>query len=412
MMAIAVAALAPIALVMFLVFSVGGQLNDKNLEIDALETERKTLEREKLVAQWAAARQRVYRAESLPAMALDEAIMEYQLWLTNLARDEIELLNVDVNNRGRSPQVDGREIIFNKLEFKLVAVGSPRQLTELLYRLNHARVLHRILQFNVVPQMTGTASRRTPTGLLELDAVVEVAALTDAVESEDFHPENRDDMLRTLDEYHRIVSRRNLFGPPNTEPKVQRATGSKVGYEPGESIRVNVEIDDPDKDQRYSWELIDPENPDAQLAFDEGSSTATFTAPPLERGSHRFAIRATDDGWPPKSGDLRLTITVEDPPPDDPEPEPPKHARDTYVGGITKLRGEPQVWIQFRREGRSDRLYAGESFELDGMTWTIEKIEDEQVTISVDGEQRVYKQRSSLAEPERSDATTAAVSDR
>ena len=33
MMAIAVAALAPIALVMFLVFSVGGQLNDKNLEI-------------------------------------------------------------------------------------------------------------------------------------------------------------------------------------------------------------------------------------------------------------------------------------------------------------------------------------------------------------------------------------------
>ena len=103
---------------------------------------------------------------------------------------------------------------------------------------------------------------------------------------------------------------------------------------------------------------------------------------------------------------------MEDPPPDDPPPAPPKHARDTYVGGVTELRGELEVWIQFRRDGKTVRFNEGESFELDGMTWTIEKIEDQQVTISVDGEQRVYKLRSSLADPERTDATTAAVSDR
>ena len=100
------------------------------------------------------------------------------------------------------------------------------------------------------------------------------------------------------------------------------------------------------------------------------------------------------------------------PPPEDPPPPPPKHARDTYVASQSADDHGKKIWIQFRRENKTRRLYEGESFELDGMTWTIEKIEDDQVTISVDGESRVYTMRSSLADPVRDEATTASFSDR
>ncbi|MGI9516915.1 MAG: hypothetical protein ACR2NP_07725, partial [Pirellulaceae bacterium] len=331
LMAIAVAALLPIALVMFLVFSVGGQLAEKTRLIEDLQNEKESLERKKQIGQWAQMRQTMYRSASLPSESLDESILQYQLWLTNLARDDIKLQSVDVRNTNRGVQTVGRDIVLNNVEFKLLGVGSPRQMTDLLYRLNHTRVLHRVLSFTVVPQMTGAASRRTPTGLLELSMTIEVACLPNAPDSNGFSPEERDDMLRSMDEYHRIVSRRNLFGPPNTEPAVQKVAGAKVDYGPGQPISVALEISNPDRDQRFNWELVDPENPEAKLNFEEGATEATFTSPPLEIGSHRFVIRATDDGWPPKSGDLRLSITVSDPPPDDPAPDPPKHARDTYL---------------------------------------------------------------------------------
>ncbi len=411
-MAIAVAALLPIALVMFLIFTVGGNLADKDSLLSDLKTEQESLERRLEIGKWAEARQAIYRAESLPSNT-DDSIAQYQFWLDSLARDTVKLDNVKITHGNISARLlERKETVFKTIPFTLEGVGTPRQVTSFLYHLNQAKILHRLVELKLSPQVSGGAARRTRTGLLDISMTIEVANLLDAPETRDFSQEFRDDMTRTLDQYHHIVTRRNLFGPPNSAPAPKTASRAKTVYEPGESISVALQIDDgDDKDQRYTWKLVDSPNEAAELIVDDGGAEARFTAPPMELGTHQFNIRVTDDGWPPKSGELSLTIRVEEPEPEEPQREPPKHARDTYVGGQTSHNGIRKIYIQIRREGRTERLVEGESFELDGMTWTIEKIEDEQVTISVDGERRVYKMRSSLADPERTD-TTAAVSDR
>lgn len=399
MMAIAVGLLLPAALVMYLVVTISGTLNDKSIQIEALTLEQQELLLKKAIAQRVVNRGEYYRQESLPS-DLNRSLLDYYAWLGHLADDCFGVAKSTITKGLFSAENQGiGDLIFNKQEFTLSTTATLRQVTVFFYRFNEAKILHRMKSLTLKPEFSGPLDRQTMTGRLVVTLGIEVAALANADPERDFANEKRDTMLRTLDEYHDVVTRRNLFGLPNEAPAF--STAASHDFEIGEDVSVALKVDDDGEAEFLEYELVDSSASGATLEVD--AARATFSAPELPKGRHRFLVRVIDNGWPRKTDDLELTINVDDPEPivvQEPEP-PPVYARYAFVSGFTtNLTGSPVVWIKVPQpDNVTHRLIVGESFELDGKKWTVTGIAGGKVTLDVDGESMSFKLRSKLTEP-------------
>jgi hypothetical protein len=78
----------------------------------------------------------------------------------------------------------------------------------------------------------------------------------------------------------------------------------------GEAQTVDVGIEDPDTERTYTFR-IDEEPVSGDAVIDESTGLLTFTPlTPMETDS--LTVEATDDGQPPRSGTLTITVTVEE----------------------------------------------------------------------------------------------------
>ncbi len=406
-MAIVVAALLPLALIMFLFVYVGGKLADRAEQLTLLETEQRELNLRLAMGRKAAARGEIYRAESLPSDT-SKAALKYQAWFADLCEQTLGKQDLNVS-MGYPQQVKYgmSETVFNRQAFSISGKCTLQQLTKFLYRFYQARILHRISMFSLVPDTEGIGARQRLTGRLRFNMSFDVAALATADSDRDFATDQRE-MLRSLDDYLNVLARRDVFGPPNTPPRL--ATRGSLEFETGQDISVSLAASDADEDQDLKIELVEQSTPAAELVQSD-SESAVLTVPPLPRGRHSFLVRATDNGWPNKSSDLELVIAVDDPQPAETvEPDPPtRYAQYAFVSGRTTESGQAVVWIRVPQpEDRLYQLKVGESFELDDRTWTIIEISADQTVIEVDGEHRVYQDRSSLADPVRPPVSAAA----
>ncbi|MDR2642373.1 MAG: hypothetical protein LBC74_06225 [Planctomycetaceae bacterium] len=89
------------------------------------------------------------------------------------------------------------------------------------------------------------------------------------------------------------------------------------------------------------------------------------------------------------------------PPPPPPPPKPPFYqAPYCYVIAIVESDGQRQVWIDHRVAGKQYKLYEGDSFRLEGVNCTIEKIEFDRIHVDADKQKFIIKQGKSFAEYE------------
>ncbi len=408
LMAATVIGALPIALVMFLVVYVGGGLADRAEQIQSLEQEQQQLNLRMARGHRAIRRGNVYREESPPSNSV-QSLNAYQSWLAELSQEAFGDANFTVaKGYNQSVKYNLDETIFVKQGFTLTGTGTLRQMTEFLYRFYQTRVLHRLSGMTLTPEVAGQGARARTTGRLRITLNIEVAVLSSAKPEGEFTGAPRGEMLRSLDEYHNVVTRRNLFGPPNQPPVF--STSNSHDFETGKDIRVALEAND-EQATPLTFELIETSTPNAEVS-PTGDGSASFTVPPLAKGTHRFVVRVTDNGWPNKSQDLALQIRVDDPAPEIVEtPEPlPQYARYAVISGITtNVAGERQVWIKLRQpDDKLHRLVIGETFELDDLTWTVREITDDQVVIEVDGDSRTYRVRSTLSDPVSATTSTAA----
>ncbi|MDR1289699.1 MAG: hypothetical protein LBK06_00710 [Planctomycetaceae bacterium] len=91
--------------------------------------------------------------------------------------------------------------------------------------------------------------------------------------------------------------------------------------------------------------------------------------------------------------------------PQSPPPTPPRNppfyqAPYCYVIAIVESDGRSQVWIDHRTAGKQYKLYEGDSFRLEGVNCTIEKIEFDRIHVEADGQKFIIKQGKSFAEYE------------
>lgn len=402
LMAITVAILFPVAIAMYLGVTVSGSLSDRASQLNALTLEQQELTLKKAAARRVINRGEFYRQESLPS-DINHSVLDYFAWLNRLTancfgNDGKSKPNVTKGIMTSENQGVG-DLIFTRQEFTVSTTTSLRQVTNFLYQFYEARILHRIKTLTIKPELEGAGDRQTMTGRLVVTIGVEVAALANADPERDFANEKRQAMLRSVDEYHDVVTRRNLFGLPNEAPDF--TTSGSVDLETGSAVSVPLKASDDGAPEMLKYELVESSAPEAKLVID--ASKATLSAPALPKGRHQFLVRVTDNGWPRKSDELELSVNVDDPEPiaKAEEPPPPKYARYAFVSGFTtNLTGAPVVWIKVPQpDNETHRLIVGESFELDGQQWKVTEIAGERVTFDVDGNVMSFKLRSTLVEP-------------
>ena len=123
-----------------------------------------------------------------------------------------------------------------------------------------------------------------------------------------------------------------------------------------------------------------------------------YLVPP---GQYDFTIAAWDNGLPSKRTERSFTLEILEEEVDDTPPF--AHAGQTKIQQLSRnVKGQWEVAIYFGTQTQNSfkRMIVGESFKLDGKTWTIKKVDGSFVTLDVDGKLLVFKNGSFLNSPE------------
>ena len=218
-MAFVVGALLPVFLGFWLVSWIGGGLQKKTDEINRLSSEATRLKAQSRNARFAVARLGTYRKESLPKDGKRSALA-FRNWLEDLGK-EYDLENARVSPANLPVKMGtGENLAMEIYKYTFNGTGTPRQVTSFLYRLNETKLLIRTA-LKIQPETEGRADRAKMTGRWSITLTIDVACLPDEEREGLFDEETRPFSRRPLEEYHEVVSRRNLHGPENEKTKIR-----------------------------------------------------------------------------------------------------------------------------------------------------------------------------------------------
>jgi len=355
----------------------------RRAEIGRLETalkEQRKLEVQTLAAQ---SRMRNYEERSLPPVP-SVARTAYQSWLLDL----VEKAGLGQPTLAMGRGKDERNL-FSSQVFTLQGKGTLPQVVKFLHEFYSADHLHRITKLTLKPIKSSKELDYT----IDVDAMsLERAAPTATLK------ERKSDRLALAkqEDYVRIISERNLFGPPNRAPNVLGLGNQKAVR--GRSVDIAARGADPDKLDKLTYKMVKSGATDARL----DSSTGKLSWTPRTNGKYEFLVQATDDGWPAKaSKEELLVVTVEDPPP--PPAEPPKklafdEAKHTVLTGVIDVNGTGQIWLSNRPKGQTLKLGVGDKFEVGSIKGIVTSIGDGDFTFETDGKERKVLKGSNLGE--------------
>ena len=311
-----------------------------------------------------------YQRRSLPA-DLEKARSLYQTWLLNLVK-EVGLEDTQVNVLPARSEKG----VYQVLGFSVSGRGNLPKLVSFLYQFYSADLLHRIRRLHV---------KRVP-GTKQLDLALAIDAVSLA--TSDNEGKLNDGDLRKLaygdqDAYLKTVLQRNLAGPANRPPNVEKI--GEVAKYVGDTVSFTVKASDPDKldGVRYHLEGSDL----AGASVDARSGAFQWRA--AQPGTYQVTVAATDDGYPPKTAQQTVTIRISERPPE--EKPPPAEvvvakpsfalAKFAFVTALTEIGGQRQAWISLRTEGKVLKLFEGDEFQIGEVTVRIARITDKTIEL-------------------------------
>ncbi len=349
----------------------------------------------------------VYNQSSLPlTVAANTAL--YQNYLSGLlSRHGLEFtlgsskpepVFLETQDRFRKPI---KELVYDRLKISdTTATGSLAQLTDFLHDFYNVALLHRIDSMSI----DLASPDKEDDSRLSIKFTCSAAILPSGpeVKAWDEYPVGR--LGKSREALAKTLVARDLFGPPNVAPKI--TSRNSVELEVGSNFTHRLTASDGNEDDPLTFELVSSDLEGFELVTAERGRTATLQGPRVTKtGRYRFQFRVSDNRIPLLSDEQTFTLTVREPAPPreerrDPPPPPKRYAPDTYITGLVEGRqGVPRVILTNRATDEETRLGEGESFELDGKTWTVIKVDRRTVTLRAADELLEYRVGSALDNP-------------
>jgi hypothetical protein len=349
----------------------------------------------------------VYNQASLPLTVAANTAM-YQNYLSallsrhglefNLGTSKPEPVYVETLDRFRKPI---KELVFERLTISDTnAKGTLAQLTNFLHDFYDVALLHRIDSMSI----DLAAPDKEDDNRLSIKFTASAAILLSGPEAKPWDQYAVGRLNQTREKLAETTVARDLFGPPNVAPRITSRNSAEIQV--GSNFTHRVTATDGNETDRLTFELLSSELPGFELVTAERGRTATLQGPRIAKtGRYRFQFRVSDNRIPLLTDTQTFTLTVREPEPPreprrDPPPPPKRYAPDTYITALVEGRqGIASVILVNRATDEETRLTEGESFQLDGKTWTVVKVDRRTVTLRAADELLEYRVGSALDNP-------------
>lgn len=330
---------------------------------------------------------------SLPRKA-EEAESQYTDWLYQLAK-EVGLAKVKVIPTGRPQKVvppgapAGTPEAFTIHEFQLVGECPTDKVVELLAKYYDRDYLHRVkgLKLNPVKQLLN---------LVNVELTSQAVSLPKVPDKKEPSAEPSGRLVMSIDQYKQKILERNLFSPPNNPPRIE--TGRSHDVTIGSPWKLDLEAKDPDGNS-VKFELVTDRD---KLPKDLELRGREISWRPTEQTTQEVVIRATDDGWPRKSTELKLALKAVDAPPPKVETPPTTidPAKQAFLTGLVSGRLGAQGWIRSKAEGISIDIFEGTEIQVGSLKAKVVKINlsEDHVELETDGSRWIADMDTSLAD--------------
>ncbi|TWT83935.1 hypothetical protein CA13_54090 [Planctomycetes bacterium CA13] len=352
----------------------------RNSRIESLNVQKLQIEEQLLAGAYAEHQMSEYLERSLPGSP-ERAQSDYQSWLLQLVQEN-QLNDPRVNPTSPVP-VGG---LYNRLPYRVDGRIALPNLVELLHAFYAKDYLHRISKLSITP------ARNQP-GKLDLEMSIDVIALTSA--PVDLRQPGNDSWRvdSAVAAYSAPILNRNFFEPPNKAPEF---TGNaKIEVIVGKDSTTPLTFKDPDG-HTLSYEFVEASPDFAKL--DE--RTGTLTVRSEEKNEYKVLVRVFDNGYPRRTTEQLLSITVVDPPP--PPVEVAKKEFDdssqTVLTALVQGRDGWTAWLNVRTRGKTLKLRAGDQFEIGHLKGNVIDVTPKYVVLEVEGRRFELKPPEILAE--------------
>ncbi len=316
-----------------------------------------------------------FEEQALPADR-ERARSMYQGWLLE-AVEAVDLEDVKVDPVGGRPVGD----VYFVQPFNVSGRGNLEQLVNFLYDFYSADFLHRIERLSITPIKD--------TKLLDIALTVESVSLPGSTNI-DRLPDRPSERLalKSLEEYRDPILKRNLFGPPNSSPRLESIGRREAEVNKPTEFRLRARDVD-EKDRLRYWLEADER---LQAKIDEATGTVAIT--PTELGEFTVKIGVADNGLPEGSDEATFTIQVVEPPPPMvvvKEPDPPAFddAGFAYITGVVEINGRPEIWLSVRTTGQLLKLREGDRIQVGQFDGVVKRIHSKAIQIQ-QGDRQLY----------------------
>lgn len=416
-LAICVGALVPVVL-LFLGFFWFMDSYDANAnEIAALEAQIEEQDQKTKAGILASQRQRYYRKVSLPSKQSVTRSL-YNDWLTNLVRKDCGMTFNGVIFKDSSSIIYERYKIASREVFSLKPKGTLPQVIEFLYRFHSADHLHRINKLTIRPLTKSVRGKKSVlTGEVTLSLEIETLQLVDGPQNlASFPAFNRE--LPPIDQYKETILARNIFGPANNAPKLEKPKSLKhtiaksAKDADGKYVTIQIAATDIDKEDVLSFEIVEESGKESSVKgivlgdqpITSSQRKISLRVPmQFEPKTIPLTVAVSDDGMPAKGDEIKFSVVFSPPKKSGPpakDPDPIDLATLTFVRGL--MRGVDGKWkalVFVQTKAESHQLAAGDTLSLDDKEWKVVDVNKKQVTFEVDGVQKSYSTNSSLSKP-------------
>ena len=315
---------------------------------------------------------------------VEKARADYMEWLIALG-DEAQLNEPTprfLDASSFKPEKDA----FQSFKFQIKGAGTIETATQLLYGFYAKDYLHRITRFDVSPLNSREPDR------LSITLDCEVLALAIAKDKQEPPDANSNRFAKSLDEYKKTISERNLFSPMNYPPNVsaKKSVEAKVGLK----LDYTIEATDAGPNQYLLFDTVGEVPEGLKMDRDLGKLSWSPTKP----GDYNVVVKVTDTGIPAKSALQTLTLSVREMPP----PAPPANkfdvASQATVTALIVGRSGPEAWVLSKTDDKKYYLRKGDQLKLGGVQGQVMDVGANFVELETEGRRWLVGLDESLAD--------------